>query len=272
MRFYFLLLLAFLLSSCANTVSQAPSISKAELTAEQQAQKAIIEHEKQRAKTISEGHNLTEMQARLQAVGKKVHVAGQQVCADMAIADCEYPFVLDPEGKEVNAYTDGKKIVITPAMMQFAYVDTQLATVLYHEFAHAIMSHPSKTQQNVAIGSILGIAVDTLARTQGFDTGGTFSKIGAHGAVMRYSQGFEREADYIGMYVLDRAGYDVSQAGTLWRRMAALNPDGIYTGTTHPTTAERYLLLNKTADEINAKKQQGLAVLPEQKAPDKSFF
>ena len=148
-------------------------------------------------------------------------------------------------------------------MMAFAKTDNQLATVLSHEYAHAIMAHPSKAGQNATVGGLLGLAVDTLANSQGMNTSGMFSKLGAQSAVMKYSQGFEKEADYIGMYILKRSGFNIDQAANLWRRMATLNPKGIYVGSSHPTTAERYLLLGKTASEIKTKQKNGQTLLPD---------
>ena len=267
-----ILLSLLLLAACAKGTTQTPTISAAELSAEQQAQRQILNEEKSRQTSAAETQNVDQMLARLKRVASRVSTAGQQVCAELRVAQCSFPFVLDAKGTEVNAYTDGKQIIITPPMMKFAYDDTQLATVLSHEFAHAVMKHPGKTQQNVTIGGLLGMAVDTLAGSQGLNTGSMFSKLGAQGAVMRYSQGFEREADYVGMYILVRSGYNINEAATLWRRMAALNPDGIYNGTTHPTTAERYLLLSKTANEIAQKQQSGQPVLPNPKLDDDSLF
>lgn len=258
------LLALFLLAACATAVSQTPSISKQELAEEQQAQDAYIKAEKSKQKSAAKAVDRSQMLERLKTVGGQVSGAAQKVCAELQVADCSFPFALDKDSAtEVNAYTDGQKIVVSPAMMNFAEEDDQLAVVLSHEYSHALMGHPGKTQRNAAVGGLLGMAVDTLARTQGFDTGGALSKFGAQGAVLRYSQNFEREADYIGMYVLARTGYPIEEASRLWRRMATVNPEGVYNGSTHPTTAERYILLKKTAAEIKAKQAGGAALLPE---------
>ncbi len=260
-----LTLLLLILNGCATAISQTPIITKTELATEQKIQQRIIENEKARTKTVAEQHNRQQMLQRLQAVGVKISQAGKEICKKILPPNtkCHFPFALDKDSVQaINAYTDGKKIVVTPAMMLFAYDDNQLATVLAHEFAHAIMQHPRKTSQNVVIGGLLGLAADQLAKTQGIETNGTFSKIGAQTAVMRYSQEFEREADYIGMYILDKAGYNIHAAAFLWRRMAVLNPKGIYSASTHPTTAERYLLLEKTSREIVNKKANNLPLVP----------
>lgn len=257
--------LGLFLTACAAATSQTPDISPEELAREQAEQKRIIAAEAANP-VVKNAQATPQMLERLKKVAKPVYSAGREVCTELKASNCNIVFQLETNEERssaVNAYTDGKKIVVTPAMMNFAKSDSQLATVLSHEYAHAMMQHPRKTGQNATIGGLLGLAVDTLAGSQGVQTQGMFSRLGTQGAVLRYSQGFEKEADYIGMYILQRSGYSIDDAATLWRRMAALNPDGIYVGSTHPTTAERYILLEKTAEEIKSKKQQERPLLPD---------
>ena len=250
------------LAACNAATSQTPNVTPAELAREQAEQERIIKEESGKVKVNSVAVTPT-MISRLRRVAQPVHAAGRMVCQELGARACNLPFEIDKKNPEaVNAYTDGKRIVVTPAMMNFAQTDDQLATVLAHEYAHAVMEHPGKTGQNAAMGGLLGMAVDALASSQGFNTGGAFSKLGTQGAVLKYSQGFEKEADYIGMYILKRSGFNIHKAAGLWRRMAALNPNGIYVGTTHPTTAERYILLEKSAAEIEAKQKAGQKLLP----------
>lgn len=255
--------LSILLASCAAPSSKTPDITPEELAREQALQKEIVS--KEGADSVVTTQIATPaMLSRLTRVAQKIHTSGSKVCEQLNHSKCSFPFQLDDsETDAVNAYTDGTKIVVTPAMMTFAKTDDQLATVLAHEYAHAMESHPGKATQNSMVGSLLGLAVDSLAGSQGISTQGMFSKLGAQGAVLKYCQDFEREADYVGMYILKGSGYNIDKAPDLWRRMAALNPDGIYTGSTHPTTAERYVLLEKTATEIKAKQKAGQTLLPD---------
>ncbi len=263
MRYLLITALIMLLTACSSATSQAPTVTAEELAREQEEQKKILAAEGNN-KAITAKTATPAMEARLKRVSSPIYAAGRMVCQELGATNCELPFLLESgETAAVNAYTDGKKVVVTPAMMEFANSDDQLATVLAHEYAHAVMAHPSKTGQNATMGGLLGMAVDVLANSQGMNTSGMFSKLGAQSAVMKYSQGFEKEADYIGMYILKRSGYDIDKAAHLWRRMATLNPDGIYVGSTHPTSAERYVLLEKSAAEIKAKQSAGQKLLPE---------
>ena len=48
---------------------------------------------------------------------------------------CGYPVMLG-ESDAVNAYADGKRIIITKGMMRFARDDQDLALVVAHELGH----------------------------------------------------------------------------------------------------------------------------------------
>ncbi len=74
----------------------------------------------------------------------------------------------------------------------------------------------------------------------------------------------ERDADYLGLYLVARAGHDVSGLPALWRRWAEIAPFGItHQGASHPGTPERSLLLEATAGEIEEKRAAGRPLLPE---------
>ena len=119
------------------------------------------------------------------------------------------------------------------------------------------MDHIPKRQQNFWIGAVIDIA----ATTQGIDTDGLFGDLTGRA----YSQEFEAEADYVGMYVLARTGTDLDGASFFWRRMAVENPGNIDSHSlTHPATAERFLALEAAVKEINGKKAACVPHNPEQ--------
>ncbi len=105
--------------------------------------------------------------------------------------------------------------------------DDELATILGHELAHLILKH-------------------TQTRT---------------------TQGNEADADYLGVYLAARAGFDVSKAIDVEDRLARTNPFstidwGFYS---HPVSAARSLELRAAIDEIAGKQERGEALEPEEK-------
>ena len=174
------------------------------------------------------------------------------------IAVCDtYAFLIG--GGEVNAYADGHGIYVTTGMLRFVQEDIELATVIGHELAHNAMEHTNKKTANYLLGSILDIA----AAAYGVNTGGAFG----NAAAQTYSKEFEAEADYVGMYILAIAGYPIDGVANFWRRMGMEQPGSIATKwtSTHPGTAERYLALEATEQEIKLKIEADLPLRPDLK-------
>lgn len=176
---------------------------------------------------------------------------------------CAYPVVLG-DGDEVNAYADGKQVVIQRGMMRFATSDTELALVISHEIAHNSMSHVRSKMTNYALGTVVDLAAQILL---GIPTQGLFGKLAGNA----YSQDFESEADYVGLYIMAQSGGDIDNAPQFWRRMATLSPNAIKSShlASHPATPERFVALEETVKEIKAKKAAGKPLVPNLKnAPE----
>lgn len=172
---------------------------------------------------------------------------------------CKYPVQLINEDA-VNAFADGKRVVITTGMVRFAESDKELALVVGHEVAHNALGHVTKQFGNVLLGTVFDVAFAVLL---GVDTQGLFGRLGGRA----FSQAFEAEADYAGLYIVARAGYDVSNAANFWRRMAVEHPGSIKKNflATHPSTPERFLAIENTVREIDEKRRQGKPLVPEKK-------
>ena len=83
-----------------------------------------------------------------------------------------------------------------------------------------------------------------------------------------YSKDTEREADYVGLYLLALSGYDINDAPNVFRRLGMANPRSIEgkCAASHPSTPERYVNLEKTVEEILRKQSSGLPLIPEEKS------
>ena len=180
---------------------------------------------------------------------RTVRIQPRAQCAVLLIV------VNDPQ---MNAFADGSNIYMTSGMMRFLNDDDQLALVVGHELAHNAMGHVEARTRNTVIGTLF----DLLAAGAGVNTGGAFGGM----ASIMYSQEFEAEADYIGLYMTYRAGYAIDEAPRLWREMVAelggagLNNTGY--GQTHPSFPERFVALQGAVDEINQKIADGRPLIP----------
>lgn len=162
-----------------------------------------------------------------------------------------------------NAYTDGESIGITTGFLS-SLNDEELAFIISHELAHIIEGHISKKRGNQFIGSLFGATLDALAEGLGTHTYRRYEYQMAQLGQKAFSQEFEAEADYIGLYILARAGYSTEEVANFWQRMAREMPmeSNSLVGT-HPPTAYRYLMLSKAHAEIEKKKVSGEVLLPE---------
>ncbi|MCM8766551.1 MAG: M48 family metallopeptidase [Candidatus Omnitrophica bacterium] len=225
----------------------------------------IIEIDK---KKITSLENLTKILQELDVNKEKVEVVvdrnGEILKFNVQTTKiCPFPFILysDPRiGDTINAFTDGQKIYVTPGLLRFIQSDKELAFVLSHEIAHAVLDHVQKTLGNRVLGTIVDIAI-TIAT--GVSTQGIFGDI----AGLVFSKEFEKEADYLGTYISAISGYDVSDAPNFWRRIAAEYPGStkdVFLAT-HPSSPERYILIEKTVSEIKEKQEKGLPLVPDLK-------
>ncbi len=146
---------------------------------------------------------------------------------------CDYDVVLKMSGA-VNAYANGRAIIVTTAMMDFAASDDELALVIGHELAHNTMRHIPKAIWNTLIS--------------GFAT--------------RTTRPFESEADYVGLYYMARAGYKLDGVEDFWRRLGVQHPKSIVRAKTHPVTPARLLAIRMAAEEIKAKRAAGEKMVP----------
>ncbi len=172
---------------------------------------------------------------------------------------CRYPARVSPE-QVINAFADGKNIMIARGMMSFARDDNELALVVAHELAHNTMAHIDAKKANMGLGLLADIATLLLTRGQ---TNPGFANAGA-GA---YSQEFEAEADYVGLYIMAKSGLPIDDAPKFWRRMAAAHPASIKSNhaASHPSTAHRMVALEEAVKEIKEKVAKGEPLVPNMK-------
>jgi predicted Zn-dependent protease len=146
----------------------------------------------------------------------------------------------------VNAATDGDRIYVTRGLLDFVATDGELAAVLAHEIAHGLLDHLGSKQQDAMLGAMLGAV---LGGAVGVDASGLGAGLGA----LTYSKSYEREADYVGLYIMARAGYGLRDAYTMWQKMATVSTSQGSFLDSHPAFTERLALLRATNDEIAAK-------------------
>lgn len=248
----FLLATVFLMAGCGTTHKRI------EHTKQQVDQEALIQ--KRLAAKIK-----SERKSRVSKIASRLTKATYGVCRELSDnrrTSCSVP-VKVIEARDINAYADGKTAYINTGIIDFSSNDEELAIIIGHEMAHNILMHGDKKKTNGLIGELIGVGVQAAT---GVDARQLFRDLGR----LTYSQAFESEADYIGLYLVARAGYDYSKSPNLWRKMGMENSQNINVGilATHPGTSERYLALDAAVFEIQDKLKYGLAILPDKQGKD----
>ncbi len=184
---------------------------------------------------------------------KTVTISGEETCQMEIITSGE---------NTLNAMADGNTIYMYPALYDFLEKEQYITAVVAHEIAHNIMSHNkrgSDTTRNTAIVTGLGLLIAKNVFDQDIDDKQILQGAIAAGTIARlyYSPTLESEADYVGIYLMARAGYNIDGVEETWRRMSLLDPNGAglherFLGT-HPSTPKRFIALTKTIDEIGEK-------------------
>lgn len=184
--------------------------------------------------------------AQLQRIGERI---SKVVFWDMPDADWEFVVFDSPE---INAFAmAGGKVGIYTGLYKVAKTDDEIAAVIAHEIAHVTAKHVHERLSRDlavntvgAVGAIGGmvagapvLTVDAVSQIYGFTTGISG---------FAYDRRSEKEADYIGLMYMARAGYDPQAAVRVMEAMDAATaheprPPAILS--THPTGPERIIQL-----------------------------
>jgi predicted Zn-dependent protease len=124
--------------------------------------------------------------------------------------------------KEINGFSlPGGHIYITSALIKMAN-DNELASVLCHEVGHIAARHSLKTLKKrqeyneiaKQIGDITGVAGDI-----GRDLGVALGQMAGEGLLTFHSQDEEREADFLGVRDMSKAGFDPQGMITMFQKL-----------------------------------------------------
>lgn len=155
----------------------------------------------------------------------------------------------------VNAYADGRRILITRGMLNTVRTDEELAYVIAKEMAHNALGHAITQRMIATIGGI----IDNLTRIQP-----DMSTMVGTAGVKPMPQELDAMADRLSLYMLARAGYGIDNVEQFWRRMAIQYPATMLNAYTalHPATEYRIAAMEKSIPDIKAKRNSQKAILP----------
>ena len=174
---------------------------------------------------------------------------------------CDIGLVLRPGG-EGRLVLDGRNIIIDRTLLATVGDDHRLAVLLAHAIAHHAMDHPSGRSSNDVAGLSAGPFLDLAAGAFAAHPFGEPQRAGRGVRGRSYYEALEREADYVGLYVMALAGYPLGNAEALWRDLiqkpAALDA----LADRHPPDPERLVGIDLARQEIAGKIAAEQALVP----------
>lgn len=173
------------------------------------------------------------------------------------------------ESEQPNAFClPGGKVAVYTGLFQYTANDAELAAVVGHEIGHAIARHGGERVSQgilVDIGSeLLSASVDPSMQQEWQLAYGLVANVGA---ILPYSRIHEYEADYIGLILMSKAGYDPRACISFWGKFGKLGSTselGEFLST-HPIGEKRLEKMKEKLPEAfqyynKAKTKHGLGV------------
>jgi predicted Zn-dependent protease len=120
---------------------------------------------------------------------------------------------------QVNAFCmpGGKIAVYSGLIKNLQATDDELAVVLGHEIAHALLEH---SRGRIAKDQLTQLGATALSHLLNLgQIGNSALGLGANMLSLKFSRGDETEADRVGLELAARAGYDPRAGVTLWQKM-----------------------------------------------------
>ncbi len=179
------------------------------------------------------------LQEYLQGIACKL--AGEH-CADIRVYPVRTPFF------NASMAPNGMMQVWSGLLLR-AENEAQLAAVLAHEVGHFLQRHSLAQLRDVRARSSFATFLAM------FGAVGALAALGTLASAFGFSRDQEREADGIGLQLMERAGYDPREAAKIWQNLItelAANPGNESTSSTpmfatHPAPAERSRTLAEAA-------------------------
>ncbi|MCX8116565.1 MAG: M48 family metallopeptidase [Desulfobacterota bacterium] len=271
----FVLLIGLLVTGCATAPitgrSQLMMLSKAE--EERLGEAAFLQFSKplwDKGHIVRRDDPRPEMRGHLLTVNR---VFGRILEATGWKDEYKWRFIIVEDSKTVNAgMFPGGKMVLYTGLLNFVKSEDELAAVIGHEIAHAIARHGAERYSQILAANLAIAAVDVaVASSKKYSKyeGAIMIAVGLGaqlGVLLPYSRLHEHEADYIGLLIMSKAGYDPNGAIHFWERMERESKGfQIEYFSTHPSYGTRLTNLKKWLPQASQYREKPWMPLPEKK-------
>ena len=165
-------------------------------------------------------------QARLSAnpeINEMVNRVGRRIAVAADKPEYHWEFAVIQDDQMVNAFAlPGGKVAIFTGILKHAKNEDGLATVMAHEVAHALQRHGAERMSRGILDQIAQIGILAGAASGAVNPQLAMGAMSAYGVgvTLPHNRKQESEADYVGLKLMAKAGYDPREAIGFWERMS----------------------------------------------------
>ncbi len=186
-------------------------------------------------------------------VAEYVNRLGQNLVRN---SDAKVPFTIKViDSEEVNAFAlPGGFFFVNSGLVLKADNEAELAGVMAHEIAHVAARHGTRQATRGAIANYASIPLILMGGSwTGYAIGQAASAVIPLG-FLKFSRGFEAEADMLGLQYMYKAGYDPTAFVDFFEKIESLEKKkpGTFSKvfSTHPMTDDRIAAAQKNIQEL----------------------
>lgn len=193
-------------------------------------------------------------------VAEYVNRVGQNLVRN---SDAEVPFTIKViDSEEVNAFAlPGGFFFVNSGLIKLAETESEMAGVMAHEIAHVTARHGTRQATKGQIANLASIPM-AIFLPGGWAGYGIYQA--ANFAIpltfLKFSRNHEKEADFLGLQYLYKAGYDPTSMITFFERIQAQQKrkrgSVAKAFSSHPPTDKRIKLIQESMGEILPAKPQ----------------
>jgi predicted Zn-dependent protease len=137
-------------------------------------------------------------------------------------SDSKLPFTIKViDANEVNAFAlPGGYFYVNSGLLMLADEEAELAGVMAHEVAHVAARHAMRQMTRANFANIASIPLIFVGGGIGY-AARSAAGLGLPMTFLKFSRGFEEEADYLGLQYMYKTGYDPKSFMSFFEKMQA---------------------------------------------------
>ena len=177
-------------------------------------------------------------------VNEYVNRVGQNLVRN---SDAKVPFTIKViDSDDINAFAlPGGFFYVNSGLILAADDEAELAGVMAHEIAHVAGRHATREMTRANYASMASIPLIFVNSWGIYEAASVAMSLAMPVAFMKFSRGFEAEADYLGLQYMYKAGYDPQAFISFFEKIKAQDKQKpgtlAKTFATHPPDARPHL-------------------------------